>query len=135
MKSASVAISMTVNCGRRESKFHSRSVMFISSLYPRRLRRTTRRIYHLEPATVLEYFSGTAASYSLLVKPDDGAVDLLGLSGVSRSKCGAGNSTNQLELTRLPRLVKPRLQRTIETQDDIPALVRNCLHPVCLMAF
>src|ERR1700733_11549900 len=41
---------------------------------------------------------------------------------------------HQLKLTGLPSLVKPRLQRPVQAQEDIPTFVGNSLYPVGLMA-
>src|ERR1700722_6729453 len=43
-------------------------------------------------------------------------------------------SFNQLELAGLPGLIKPRLQGTIQPQEDIPTLAWNGLYPVGLMS-
>src|SRR6516162_3106769 len=39
-----------------------------------------------------------------------------------------------LNLTRLPCLVEPRLQRAVETKDGVPTLARNGLYPVAFLA-
>ena len=41
---------------------------------------------------------------------------------------------HQLQLTGLPRLVDPGLQRSVSAKDDEPALARNGLDPVGFLA-
>ena len=41
---------------------------------------------------------------------------------------------HQLNLTWLPRLIEPRLQRPIESQDYVPAFPGDSLHPILLLA-
>src|SRR5580658_1431777 len=43
-------------------------------------------------------------------------------------------SLRQLKLAGLPRLVEPRLQRTVEAQQNIPAFAGYGLHPVGFVA-
>ena len=42
-------------------------------------------------------------------------------------------ASHQFELTGLPRLVEPRLERTVEGQDDEPTSLRDGLNPVEFM--
>ena len=44
------------------------------------------------------------------------------------------SSVHQLDLAGSPSLVEPRLQRTIQAQQCVPALAGNRLHPVALLA-
>src|SRR5580658_7913206 len=54
------------------------------------------------------------------------------LSSSVRVQCA--RSLHQLEFARLPCLVEPRLQRTVEAQQNIPAFAGCGLHPVGFVA-
>jgi hypothetical protein len=41
---------------------------------------------------------------------------------------------HQFKFARFPRLVEPRLQRTIKSQEDVPAFAGDRLYPIGLMA-
>jgi hypothetical protein len=49
-------------------------------------------------------------------------------------RCFAGLLIHQLDISRLPGLVVPRLGWPIQTQDHVPSLARHGLYPVALLA-